>query len=130
MHIGELIGKLTDAIGRQEGMGPLYANPGNLRAAPWLKNVDTNKGFWVPKNRREGLAGLAHVIALHIAMGHSLRQFISSYAPPSDHNDTEAYIRHVSAWTGIPDNANPMWFLVDAVEQPEPSPEDLEKSVG
>lgn len=35
----------------------------------------------------------------------TIRTMISRWAPPKDHNDTEAYIRAVSAESGVPENS-------------------------
>ena len=128
--LNDLIQRITNAILRQEGMGPDHANPGNLRDCPWFPGNGVGKryypgtdptemvryvgGFWVPRSRAEGVAGAAHVVALRIAEGQSLRELISAWAPPSDHNDTEAYIAHVQQWAGIPDVNLPLWnYILD-----------------
>lgn len=117
----DLIQRITQAIFRQEGMGPTYHNPGNLRGAPWLKNtpystIAITGGFWSPTSRAQGIAGAAHVVALHIAEGDSLAKLISIWAPPSDGNNTAAYIAHVKEWAAIPDENLPLWnYIEDAV---------------
>jgi hypothetical protein len=68
--------------------------------------------FWIPRSRAEGIAGAAHVVALHIAKGESLRQLISSWAPPGDGNDTESYIQHVAEWAGIPSVDLALWNYI------------------
>lgn len=99
--MNDLIQRIVNAIIRQEGMPADYANPGNLRAAPWLKNPAVFDGFWHPKRRAEGLAGMAHVVALHIAEGDSLSQLITHWAPPVE-NATDVYIANVQQWAEIP----------------------------
>lgn len=136
--VNDLIQRLTNAIIRQEGMPADYHNPGNLRDCPWFAlkqtamprsatNVRTysdgtevtfKNGFWVPRTRPEGVAGAAHVVALRVAMGQSLRQLISAWAPPSDGNNTEKYISNVAAWAGIPSVDQP---LCDLIEDPRVS---------
>lgn len=76
--------------------------------------------FWIPRSRAEGIAGAAHVVALHIAEGDSLRQLIggrpgyAGWAPASDKNNTEAYIQHVGEWAQIPNVNLPLWnFIID-----------------
>lgn len=108
----DLIQRLTAGIIKQEGMPVTYKNPGNLRAAPWLQHPVIEKGFWVPASRDEGIAGLAHVIALRIAMGQNLRQLISAYAPPSDGNQTEAYITHMKDWCQVSNESEPLYNLL------------------
>ncbi len=116
--MNNLIERITEAIFRQEGMANDYPNPGNLRAAPWLQNPVIEHGFWKPLTRMQGEAGAAHVVALRIAMGQSLRQLISAWAPPTDHNNTEAYIKNVSEWAMIPNVDVPLWSYLPALSNP------------
>jgi hypothetical protein len=108
-----LIQRITNAIFRQEGASGTSLNPGNLRDAPWLNNpvIDSN-GFWVPVNRHAGVAGAAHVVALRIAEGQSLTELITAWAPPSDGNDTAAYIQNVKEWADIPNEFVPLWKFI------------------
>lgn len=107
--MNDLIQRLVAAIIRQEGAPATSTNPGNLRGAPWLpKPWPMQNGFWLPVSRSTGVAGLAHVVALHVAEGDSLEKFISGYAPSSDHNDTAAYIANVQKWASIPDTTTPL----------------------
>ncbi len=132
--MNDLISRITNAIFRQEGESPAHPNPGNLRDAPWFpKGTDGKRyypgeiingsksqklqysssgGFWVPRSRAEGIAGAAHVVALHIAQGDSLEALITRWAPPTDGNDTKAYIAHVAEWAGIPDTKLPLWNFI------------------
>jgi hypothetical protein len=107
-----LIERITEAIFRQEGMGPAYRNPGNLRGAPWEAQPVIVGGFWLPLSRAQGVAGAAHVVALHIAKGDSLRKLLTGWAPPTE-NDTEKYIANVKAWAEIPDVDKPLWELLE-----------------
>ena len=114
-----LIERITEAIIRQEGMSSVYENPGNLRAAPWLpkdrvkfKTLSGNGLFWAPENRAQGVAGAAHCIALRIAMGQTLAELISAWAPPSE-NNTRAYIANVKLWASIPDENIPLWDYLE-----------------
>ncbi len=109
----DLISRITDAIIRQEGMPADYKNPGNCRAAPWRTKPVIENGFWKPATRAEGIAGAAHVVALRIARGETLTQLISAWAPPSDGNATDAYIKNVMDWGGIPDAAVPLWDYLE-----------------
>jgi len=76
----DLIQRIVEAIIRQEGMPSNWTNPGNLRAAPWLSNPVIHNGFWIPVSRSQGIAGIAHCVALRIAMGENLAQLISAWA--------------------------------------------------
>jgi hypothetical protein len=127
--MNDLIQRIVNAILRQEGMSPDHANPGNLRDCPWFPKNGLGKrqyindpsepvqyagGFWVPRSRAEGVAGAAHVVALHIAEGNSLTTLISIWAPASDSNNTQAYIANVQQWAGIPDVNLPLWnYILD-----------------
>jgi hypothetical protein len=117
--MNDLIQRLTNAIIRQEGMPATYANPCNLRSAPWLNRPVISGGFWRPASRAEGVAGGAHCIALRIAEGQTLRQLITAWAPPSDGNDTPDYLLHVMAWASIPGADTPLWeYLGEPISVP------------
>jgi len=107
-------------------MSPTYENPMNLRGAPWLTSPRIVNGFWAPSSRFIGIAGGAHLVALHIAQGNSLTDFIaghpgvySGFAPGADKNDPTTYIKDVSLWAEIPDATQPMWnFILDKPQIP------------
>lgn len=103
--------RITNAIIRQEGMPADYRNPGNCRTAPWIANPSIVGGFWQPRSRAEGIAGVVHCVALRIAEGQSLHQLITGWAPPGDGNKTAIYIANVAQWTGIPDPNTPLLNL-------------------
>lgn len=110
----DLIGKIVAAIIRQEGAPADAKNPGNLRGAPWEPNpVVSPNHYWQPSSRAEGVAGIFHVIALHVAKGQSLSQVIYSWAPPSDSNPTARYIANVKLWAGIPDEHAALWLYLE-----------------
>jgi hypothetical protein len=113
--MNDLIERLVNAIIRQEGMPSDYPNPGNLRRAPWLPSsaVTYEHNFWKPISRSQGVAGAAHVVALHVAEGNTLMQLISIWAPASDGNDTKAYIQNVKNWASIPDENVPLWNFIE-----------------
>jgi len=121
--MNDLVQRITNAIFRQEGMSVDHRNPGNLRAAPWLHGtsysvVAMGGGFWMPASREQGVAGAAHVVALHIAEGDSLKQLIggkpgyAGWAPATDGNKTAEYIAHVKEWAAIPDENLPLWNYI------------------
>jgi hypothetical protein len=114
--VTNLIQRIVNAQMRQEGAPPGALNPGNLRGAPWLTNPVIENGFWVPPSRQAGIAGLFHEVALHVAEGQSLTQYITGYAPPGDGNDTAAYIANVAAWAGIRDVNVPLWTYITIEE--------------
>lgn len=109
--MNDLVQRLVNAIIRQEGMGISHPNPGNLRFAPWLQNPLIVNNFWVPATRQQGIAGAAHVVALHIAEGNSLTQLISIWAPASE-NNTQTYIQNVAEWACIPDVNVALYTLI------------------
>lgn len=115
-----LIEKLAAAIIRMEGQKPDFNNPMNLRDAPWIATrkyvLRGGAGrFWDPASRKEGLAGGLHLLALRIASGWSLERLITSWAPPSDGNQTSAYLANMAKWTGISDVKQP---LLELLEEP------------
>ena len=69
--------------------------------------------FWNPRTRAEGLAGLYHVAALHVAELNGLKTFAWIFAPPSQ-NNSAAYLKNVMEWTGIEDSSVPLYALVAA----------------
>lgn len=93
-----LIEAIANAIATAEGFFVAGAlpqrsnNPGDLRAAPWLQHPVVAGGFWNAPSVGAGVAGLLHQIALDVARGQSLQQLITSWAPPSDGNNTDNYI--------------------------------------
>ena len=116
----ELIQRITEAIFRQEGEPAIALNPGNLRGAPWLSHplIDSH-GFWVPVNRQAGIAGAAHLVALHVAQGNTLTDFIAGhpgvyggFAPGADHNKPAVYIANVKEWANIPNENVPLWNFI------------------
>mgnify|MGYP005862859681 CR=1 FL=1 len=112
---------LMRAIARHEGWHPVgspdfiagsrsfrHHNPGNLRKSPFeIFNIDNFSVFesdfigymalhWdlLQKSRGSTVTGLN---------GQStLRELLFIWAPPSDNNDTEAYVRSVERSMGVP----------------------------
>ena len=119
----DLVTRLVNGIIRQEGAPATALNPGNIRQTPWLSRSTTKAGMWVPVSRAQGIAGICHIVALHIAEGDSVAGFLggrtgySGYAPAADHNDPATYIKNVCTWANIADPEEPMWNLIEA--QPE-----------
>jgi hypothetical protein len=120
--MNDLIERLVNAMIRQEGMSADYANPGNLRGAPWLSAPLIQNGFWKPLSRSVGVAGLAHLVALHIAQGNSLTDFIAGhpgvyagFAPGADNNNTVAYITDVQNWADIDSVTLPLWNFIEPI---------------
>ena len=134
--MNDLIQRIVNAIIKQEGMSPEHTNPGNLRDCPWFPRCVNAKGepvrmypvidgyvayvhyaggFWMPRSRAEGIAGAAHVVALHIAEGNSLAELISIWAPPSE-NNTAGYVANVKQWANIPNENLALWnYIQEAV---------------
>jgi hypothetical protein len=118
--MNDLITRIVNAIIRQEGAPATAHNPGNLRGAPWMANPVIADGFWLPSSRAMGVAGLAHLVSLHIAEGNTLTDFIAGhpgvyggFAPGADGNNDPVYIADVMKWAKVPDATVPMWnFLL------------------
>ena len=117
--MNNLIQLAVEGIIRQEGEPADGFNPGNLRGAPWLEHPVIVAGFWAPPSRAAGVAGIAHVFALHLAQGNTLQDFIAGhpgvyagFAPGADHNNPAAYIANMKLWMGIPDETVPLWAYI------------------
>ena len=85
-------------------------NPGNLRQSPY--QVGTDGGFAVFQNDFMGFFALYWDI-YQKAQGKTrtelngqstIRDLLYVWAPPSDGNDTEAYVKRVETLSGIPAN--------------------------
>lgn len=94
-------------------------NPGDLRLAPWVQHPTIVGGFWHPTSYAEGVAGLYHQLALDIARGQSLRQLVYTYAPPSDGNNSENYLKETARRCGIADDQfdTPLWGFLAPLER-------------
>lgn len=146
--MSDLVERIVNAIVRQEGRPPDDVNPGDLRDPVWFPGhpptisdgvvtshrtyydgskvgyrlqIGTGEPFWVPSSREAGIAGLTHIVSLHLAEGDSLSELIqgsghyAGFAPSRDGNQTAEYIAHIVEWAGLPDATQPMWnFLTDA----------------
>jgi len=130
LQVAALIEKIADAIIRQEGEPYTSTNPGNLRGAPWITPLPTIvnggivNGFWKPATRAIGEAGLVHLVALHVAQGNSLEDFIgghpgvyAGFAPGADGNKPNVYIENVVKWVGEQgitiDPTQPLWNYIE-----------------
>lgn len=117
--MNDLLQRIVNAIIRQEGASNTAFNPGNLRGAPWLTSPVIADGFWLPLSRPMGVAGLAHLVALHVAEGNNLTDFIAGhpgvyggFAPGADGNNDAVYISDVMSWASIPDAMEPLWSFL------------------
>lgn len=87
-------------------------NPGNLRSSPFSHSIDG--GYAVFANDFVGFNALQWDL-LQKARGNTvtglngkstLRELIYKWAPPTDSNDTEAYIRSVVRATGLSESTS------------------------
>lgn len=117
----DLLSNLASAIATEEGffaheqspnLPQRNHNPGDLRAAPWLVHPVIANNFWKAESAEQGIAGLYHQLALDIARGWSLEQLITSWAPATDHNRTDQYLRNIAAMTGLPRDV-PLWRYLE-----------------
>jgi hypothetical protein len=105
--VNDFLYRLASAIATAEGFftdGTLPRrdnNPGDLRAAPWLIHPVIVAGFWNAASVAEGIAGIYHQLALDIARGWTLRELISAWAPETDGNNTENYIKETARRVGL-----------------------------
>lgn len=85
------------------GGGPIGLrnnNPGNLRTGP--VGVDGNRAFGKYATPLEGLTAMARNLQHYARQGiNTVSAIINKWAPKSDHNDTEAYIRDVARQVGV-----------------------------
>lgn len=88
-------------------------NPGNLRPGDnWQGMVGVNGGFIVFEDMAWGIRAFFHDLYADIAKGqNTIRKRVAEYAPASE-NDTEAYTKFVSRYTGIaPDVPMPLTYV-------------------
>lgn len=80
-------------------------NPGNIRyltAHAWNGQVDNDNGYAVFDTPQNGTRALGHQLQAYIARGLTTsRAIVSTWAPPSDGNDTEAYIDDVATQLSV-----------------------------
>lgn len=74
-------------------------NPGNLRASNL--QAGTADGFAVFNTEAEGNEAMWRLLMGSRYQGLTLMELVNRYAPASDNNDTEAYMRAISAMTGM-----------------------------
>lgn len=116
----EKIERLMYAIMRKEGWfyvgHPQYPNgsiayrhnnPGNLRKSPF--EVANVKGYSVFRNENDGIYALYWDIwqksmgntKTGLNGGSTLRAFVYVWAPPTDSNLTEKYLKDICQWSGL-----------------------------
>ena len=99
---------LANAIAQMEGYNTVGSiaqrnnNPGNLRYAPnQIGSENTVNGtFATFASASDGWQALQDYIASKAATGETLRDFIYSYAPPSE-NNTSNYLNYLSSSLGL-----------------------------
>ena len=81
-------------------------NPGNIRPGDnWQGMIGTNGGFVVFENIAWGLRAMGKAIIHELNVGNNtITKLIYEYAPPSDGNNTQAYIANVVNDTGFSAN--------------------------
>jgi hypothetical protein len=102
--------KLALLISKMEGFGipgavpTTHNNPGDLRHSPHsqhpggpshandIGSIDTVQHGWQDLERQ---------LQIYADEGLTLRQAINLYAPPSDHNETSAYLAFVAKGLGV-----------------------------
>jgi hypothetical protein len=83
-------------------------NPGNIRWNPKIKGVvgKDNRGFAIFSSKYAGINAIKSLLNGYIKKGfNTIELILNRYAPPSDNNNTEAYIQFVSQRSGIARNA-------------------------
>lgn len=107
---------IPEAIAREEGWNLTppsrcrrNCNPGNLNYEEWEVQFgavleDPVSGvarFAVFPDAPSGFAALVHLCGFPKYKGGTLANLIEAWAPPSDGNDTSAYLANVCDWTGL-----------------------------
>ena len=108
---------IPEAIAREEGwnLTPTArcrrnCNPGNLNFEPWeiqfgatLEDVPDGETarFAAFPTAIDGFQALVHLCGFPKYKGGTLANLIEAWAPPSDGNNTSAYLANVIRWTGL-----------------------------
>jgi len=74
-------------------------NPGNIRWNPRIKGVigKDARGFAIFSSKFAGLAAMKSLLAGYVKKGYNtIEKILNRYAPPTDNNNTEAYIQFVA----------------------------------
>lgn len=94
------------AIGPHARIARVHNNPGNLI---WVKGMGEEEkgepkeggGYWRKfSSVAEGMRGLVKQVQKDQQRGLNLRQFVEKYAPSTDGNDVDSYVRFLSRKTG------------------------------
>ena len=101
-----MLDKIADAIEHHEGYYPgspafRNKNPGNLKFMGQPGALPGEHGFARFLDYYSGREAEKRQIILEAQRGKTLSEMMYKWAPPGDHNDTEAYIRDIVARTGI-----------------------------
>ena len=108
---------IPEAIAKEEGWNLTpparcrrLCNPGNLNFSPWEVQFgavlepepSTGKARFAKfPDAPSGFAALVHLCGFPEYKGKSLRVLITAWAPPSDGNNTSAYLANVCKWTEL-----------------------------
>ena len=110
LKIGVLIVFIISIIyilmkGKKVSRGIRNNNPFNLNKGhiAWNGEIEgTDPRFSVFVDMKSGIrAGLINLYKGYFARGLTLRAMINKYAPASDNNDVDAYIKAITKWTGV-----------------------------
>lgn len=89
-----------------EVLGLRMNNPLNIKlnGIQWdgMTNYQDHKIFVRFKSPEWGIRAAARILNTYSARGlDTIREIVSTWAPPSDNNPTEKYVKNVGEWTGI-----------------------------
>lgn len=111
--------KLAEAIAHEEGFyvpGSLPSrdnNPGDLRHSPHsFHTAGQPDAIGIIPTVADGWADLERQLALYGARGMTVEQMVYEYAPPSDGNNSQAYLTYVCKYVGC----TPGTLVKDALE--------------
>lgn len=98
-------------LGRKDlPLGMRNNNPGNIRVSqnPWKGKLKGGGGggFEQFVSYVYGIRAMIRQLLTYQSRGwNTIEKIVSKWAPPEDNNDTQGYIRFVSARTGIPEGS-------------------------
>ena len=104
--------KLAHIISKCEGFGvpgaipTIFNNPGDLRHSPHSSHEgEAPDDIGKIDSAADGWADLERQLKLDAARGMTLQEFVYTYAPPADGNNSAAYLKTVCDGLGLPPEA-------------------------
>ncbi|MCC9297017.1 hypothetical protein LOK69_00650 [Escherichia coli] len=99
---------VSDGVSGDSSRGVRNNNPGNLEASssnPWVGQTGSDGRFAKFETPEHGIRALGRNLVSYQRHGvDTVKEIINRWAPPSDNNDTTAYISAVCAQLGVTDD--------------------------